>query len=286
MSRLTTLQIIKDQFSLRTLLLLGALTQAGATLLLPGRLALAPPLLLAIYTLARTAVQTITFTSPLSSRSTTSIDSDLDTPILGRTSVAIPPRGQGREGVVAFHLCVRFSHPLGILAPGVRQIGAHFAACNARILDESKSKPSFGCLGVSSWRADAGGAHNALLAVYYFASVEGLNRFAHDAVHRRAWAWYRDELVRRSGCRHIGIYHEMFAAPPGRWEVIGVNMPPTLLGAASVRIPEDGDGQDGTDGGEWVSTLVDATSHPQLRSQYSRMGMPGDADKHREYYEY
>ncbi|KAK3350244.1 hypothetical protein B0T25DRAFT_262637 [Lasiosphaeria hispida] len=243
----------KELLSLRTILLLGALGQLLLTLTLPLRFALLPPLLITIHTIA-TTIHALTFPPNPS-------PSELTATIRTRTSTQFPlhPSSPPQHGVVTLHLGVRFSHPLGILAPGVRTVGTHFAACNARVAADAAA---FGCLGFSSWHGDTLPANNTLLSIYYFRDVEGLNRFARGPVHRAAWEWYAAEFVKKAGGTHIGVYHETFYAPPGAWETIYVNMPPTLLGATRVLVGE----------GEWVSPLVEG-AHPGLKSQYSRMGV-------------
>jgi len=173
------------------------------------------------------------------------------------------------SGVVVLHLGLRFSHPVGPLAPGGKALADHAAACNADVLARARD---FGCLGATTWRGVEAASGNATLTVYYFRSVEGLNAFAHDAVHRRAWDWYRD-VGRRHGFGHLGIYHEAFYSPPGSYETIYVNMPPVLLGAASALTRNEATGED-----EWLRPLV-AADVPALRSQLSRMGRAAAAEE-------
>ncbi len=98
--------------------------------------------------------------------------------------------------------------------------------------------------------------------------MEGLNRFAHDKVHRKAWEWYYGEFVGKLGFSHLGIYHEAFEARAGKWEVIGQNMPSTLLTAASAPVENAESGKR-----EWVSTIVDASAtYSGMKTQWSKLG--------------
>lgn len=198
--------------------------------------------------------------------------------IPGRTSAQLPrpsfdplqphsdsPFGSapGEKGVVVFHLGARINHPLGALSPGGKEFIDQFMACNDALLKRAKD---FGCVGGTAWRGDETASNNTILVVYYFRDIEGLNRFAHDAVHRQAWDWYSNEFVKRRGHSHIGIFHEAFCAPAGSHENIYVNMQPVMMGAGSVQVKNEATGKD-----EWVRPLVDA-SDPVWRTQHLRMG--------------
>ncbi|KAL2182213.1 hypothetical protein L209DRAFT_738562 [Thermothelomyces heterothallicus CBS 203.75] len=269
--------LFKDSFSLPTLLALGGLAQAVLSLVLPARYALLPLL----FVLLRTVVVTVRDANSLPAYT-----ARLGV-IPGRASGQVPnpsydPRGpEGKEGegegarsatpafgpapaeqgVVVLHLGARFNHPLGPLGPGAKQLGDQFEACNRDLLARARE---FGCLGMTSYRGDGAEARNTLLSVYYFRDLEGLNRFAHDAVHRRAWDWYHRECLKR-GYAHLGIFHEAFVVPAGAYETLYVNMPPTLLAAGQAHIRNEATGEV-----EHLPTVVDASSS-LWRSQYTRM---------------
>ena len=148
--------------------------------------------------------------------------------IPGRTSAQLPSQEDGRFGaqpaakpVVVFHFGVRFNHPLGWLAPGALQTAKYFQACNDQVL---KRADDYGMLGSSPWRATERSTSNTLLIVYYFRDVEGLNKFAHDPVHREAWDW-----IAKAGYKHIGFFHEAFCVPQKAYESIYVNFQPLLV---------------------------------------------------------
>jgi hypothetical protein len=259
--------MVKDQFSLPALLCLGALAQGSLLLLLPARWAILPTAAFALYGVLSTTIQ-ILFPS------LNQFDKDV---IPGRVSAQLPnasydpsrpeekplfgikPAG---EQIVVFHLGIRFSHPLGMLSPGAKEIGTFARKMYADLQNDSKK---YGCIGNSQWRTGARESKNTSLMVFYFRDVEGLHAFAHSKVHRDGWDWY-NAWVKRTGYRHIGIFHETFLAAPGQWETIYADMPPTLLGSTDVEVLNEQTGQE-----EFVMPLVDG-NNTQLRSQYGRMG--------------
>ena len=284
-------KLIKDSFSLRTLFLIGATLQSLLTIVLPIHYALLPTFALLIHTIATTIHAVITFRQPGSVPTVLSPATHHNAPIPGRTSTRLPLASYDPSksqtpftspppgGVVVLHLCVRFTHPLGYLAPGGREVAAHFMACNKRVFqsitssssptsskDKDQKAQDFGCLGYSTWRGDSLPTSNSLLTIYYFRDIAGLNKFAHDRVHREAWEWYNADFVKKLGYSHIGVMHEAFYADERGWESIALNMPPTLLGRGGVLVRNEETGE-----GEWVTTLVDGR-HPKLRSQLERMG--------------
>lgn len=171
---------------------------------------------------------------------------------------------------MAFHLGVHFNHPLGLLAPGAKELGAHFQAMTDALVSPANRK-EFGLLSTSNWRGSERASNNALMMVAYFRDIEGLHRFAHSKVHRDGWDWYL-RFVRETGYRHFGLYHETFLARKGDWETIYDDCAPTLLGAASVRL-DDGDvGTGKAEEAAWIRPLVSA-DHPALKTQAKRMGL-------------
>lgn len=184
--------------------------------------------------------------------------------ILGRTSAQLPSTDTGLFGyqpaahpIVVFHFGVRFNHPLGVLSPGAKATIDHFTACNNLVIAESHK---YGMLGLSAWRAAERSSENTLMMVYYFKDIEGLNRFAHGDIHRKAWDW-----IVKAGHKHIGFFHEAFAVPPKAYETIYVNFPPLLMGATSIKVTDENDEE------VWIQPIVDADTGP-LKSQFGRMG--------------
>lgn len=61
----------------------------------------------------------------------------------------------------------------------------------------------------------------------YWKSVEGLHAFARGPAHREGWNWWSSTVHEHP---HLGIMHEVYAAPPGAWENINVNFVPFGIG--------------------------------------------------------
>jgi hypothetical protein len=101
----------------------------------------------------------------------------------------------------------------------------------SRMLAELQGDPERGLLG----------AHAGLLAggpavVQFWRSFEHLERFARDpgARHLPAWRWF-NRAVKASG--DVGIWHETYVVPAGRYEAIYGDMPRTGLAAAAGHVP-------------------------------------------------
>ncbi|EKG09633.1 hypothetical protein MPH_13308 [Macrophomina phaseolina MS6] len=258
--------IIKDSFSLYTLLAVGAIVQVAMFAILPPEMAVLPCMSLVLHALARTVIGAA---YPQSNRLLVDV-------VPGRTSAQLADAATGRFGnapasrpLVVFHFGVRFNHPLGVLSPGAREVSEHFARCYKSISEDE----AHGMLGVSSWRAAERGSHNTQMLVFYFRDLEAVHRFAQSPVHQEAWAW-----VTRSGWKHIGVFHEAFCVEPGAYETIYVNMPPLLMGATACKVPGGwnqrggGGGSEASEEREEVSVMnLVSANHQALRTQLGRM---------------
>ncbi|KAI9723189.1 MAG: hypothetical protein M1828_004292 [Chrysothrix sp. TS-e1954] len=246
---------VKDAFTLRTLVCAGAALQVVLFAIVPPRVAAAPAVAGLLYTIILTALQTANVVPYRAA----------EIRIPGKTSAQLPSRATGgfgstpaAEPLVVFHLALRISHPLGLLAPGAPTIMQHFQAINNSCLKEAEK---WGLMGFSHWREGGQGSNNTLMLVYYFRDIEGLNAFAHDETHRKGWDW----LV-KSKYPHIGFMHEAFSVDKGAYESIYQNFPPTLMGNITMKVNDEGSG-----GAEkWVRPIVSADKGA-LRSQFGRM---------------
>ena len=98
------------------------------------------------------------------------------------------PPTPATSSIVVFHFGVRFNHPLGMFAPGAQQTLSHVTACTDLVVSKADE---YGMFALSPWRAGERGCNNTLMMLYYFRDIEGLNRFAHDDIHRKAWTGFR-----------------------------------------------------------------------------------------------
>jgi hypothetical protein len=266
--------MLKDQFSLPSLLCVGALLQTSLLLVLPTRWAILPSAGFALHGIISTTLQIIF-------PSLNQFNKDI---VRGRVSAQLPnstykpsspetsPLFSAKPSsspIVVFHLGVRYNHPLGMFAPGASQVGKFIFAMFESLEVEAQR---YGCLGMSPWRGAERASNNSTMLCFYFRDVEGLHAFAHDKVHREAWDWW-NKWVKETGHGHLGIFHEVFRAAPGEWESVYVDMPPTMLGAADVQVKNEETGEE-----EHVVPLVDA-DNVLLRSQYGRMGRTKGGDR-------
>ncbi|QPP10512.1 DUF4188 domain-containing protein [Streptomyces bathyalis] len=101
-------------------------------------------------------------------------------------------------------------------------------AAMPRMLKELSKDASSGLLG---FRVQLGGLRD-ISVVQYWESEEKLFAYASaaDKEHRPAWAAYNRKA--RNGGARVGIWHETYVVPAGRYESAYVNIPPYGLGAA------------------------------------------------------
>lgn len=182
----------------------------------------------------------------------------------GRVTAQMPSPDTGSFGptpasqsVVVFNLGIQCNHPLGLLAPGVKELGDYFEAMQK---DLHKRRHELGLLDMSYWRGGERDSNSTMLLTMVWRDVADVHRFAHKALHRETWDWWN----RARSPKHIGIFHETFCVPAGGYETVYVNCRPVLFGRGQVRT--GGEGEDGV----WRSTLV-GTDNPVLKTQYARM---------------
>ena len=236
------------------------MAQALFCAIAPLRVALLPAALLLGTRLVTTLLQTSgTLPNPY-----------MDGVIPGKATAQIPA-GDGtgartalsEQPVVVALLGMQVNHPLGLFAPGVREMGAQLRAMQVEMEAQSDE---YGLLGASNWRADAQReTANEVLIVFYFRSVEGLNKFAHGPAHRVGWDMYN-----KAGHKHIGFMHEVFSVPRRAYESIYLNCSPHLLGGTSIKRVQDGEGN-ALEQPEWMNPLV-AADKGVMRSSFGRLG--------------
>ncbi|KAF2838908.1 hypothetical protein M501DRAFT_975861 [Patellaria atrata CBS 101060] len=254
------LNTFRDQLTISSWLALGACFQ-GLAYLLFGRLAFLPAGFLLFYRTADAFLQAAGWKSnPM-----------MKDVILTKFSAQLPDENgdfgaqASREEICVLLIGTRINHPLGIIGPGVQEIGTYFNRMSKELEHEFDT---YGMLGITEWTANERPTGNEILQVCYFKNAEGLHKFAHGPTHRAGWDWWNRTIASHP---HISIWHEIYHVPAQRWETIYANSSPTLLGGCRVPIVTKSATSDGTEK-RWMRPLVDATRGP-LRTSRGRMGV-------------
>ena len=221
--------LLRDQFTITTWLLLGAVLQALLVALPVRTLYTVAP---AVALLSWQLVDGLMMSFGL--KRNIYLDNVLQTKYAalvpdeqgGFTSASV---GKGIEsggkGVCAFILGFRVNHPLGLAAPGARGIFHNFTIMRDDLESNAAER---GFLGVE-FLLNSGHrkTRSELKTVWYFRSTEDVMAFAHSPIHRRGWELYNKTIKTYN---HLGIMHEMYESPAGDWENIYVNHQPVGLG--------------------------------------------------------
>ncbi|KAF2670082.1 hypothetical protein BT63DRAFT_424047 [Microthyrium microscopicum] len=254
--------VLKDNFTITTWLALGA-TLNGLLFLSIGRIALIIPvvLLLAKTTDALLMVYGLKRNSWANNVINTKFSAQIpeDDGTYGPTSAS--------SGVTVLLIGARSNHPMGILAPGFKEVGDYMIKMQK---DSSARAQEYGLLASSAWMSTERDSSNEVMYVMYFRNTEGLHKYAHDDLHRQAWNWWNKTYKQHE---HISIWHEVFAAPAKSWETLYANSHPTLLAAASVDVKTE-------TGTQFFSPIVDA-SRGLLKSAKGRMAWSDGKDNDR-----
>ncbi|PVH93342.1 hypothetical protein DM02DRAFT_604096 [Periconia macrospinosa] len=175
---------------------------------------------------------------------------------MGRWTAIFPPKALPSEksDTVMFILGARTLHPMGRLAPGMKDLGQYFGAA-WKEAEEDREK--WGYLGRAPILYGAtGDGGTTMIWLTYWKSLEQLSAFAHGASHRILWDGY---LAKK--WPHLGIMHETYHAGSRDWENVYYNFQP--YGMGSVEFPNGDD--------KPVSTLREVKGH-QLNSMFARLG--------------
>ncbi|KAF2404943.1 hypothetical protein EJ06DRAFT_578228 [Trichodelitschia bisporula] len=134
------------------------------------------------------------------------------------------------RNVTVLILGAKSSHPLGVFAPGVKELGAFMGEM---MRDLNTRSAELGYLGGTNFTgAPNSGDENAQVGIIgYFKDMESLHAFAHSEVHRKGWGWWNKNGKQYP---HLGIYHEAYDVPAHSWEAIYIQMAPTGLSACTV----------------------------------------------------
>ncbi|KAK4494914.1 hypothetical protein PRZ48_014270 [Zasmidium cellare] len=247
--------ILRDNFTIPTWLMLGALIQGVLSFLPYPNIALvAPVAMVLLFQVTRTALQSFGVLK----------NPRMDGIIPGRVAAVFPNEKDGQhdkagdQQVCAIILGIRSNHPLGMFAKGFKEAGDYFDQMLAE-LDKDATK--HGYLGASGWISCADRGHaSEKMGLLYFNSAQAVHDYAHGPLHTKAMQWW---IQAHKSMPYIGLMHEILEAPKGGWEGIYMNYHPTGLGATSKEVEINGTKA-------WVNPLVRAKG-PLLWSR-GRMG--------------
>lgn len=118
--------------------------------------------------------------------------------------------------------------------------------------DEANARHN-GFLGSTAYlEADAHGTSPHLLNIMYFRTQADVHAFAASPVHMDGVRWFAKATKEFPD---LGIMHESYEAPAGRWETVYINHHPTMFAATSH--PVEGK-EGGGAGGMWQSPILTA----------------------------
>jgi heme-degrading monooxygenase HmoA len=242
------IEFIGSNFSISTLLLIGASFQSLLLVVLPVRY-------IAIFALIPATVLLLRFADSYLIHKGLKANPYVQDAIPFRYTALVPNQegvieGPANENVAVLLLGAKSNHPFGFFAPGFRETGEWFIKMS-KLLNKGEVK---GFLGQTDWsRRDERGMTETNL-ISYWRSIDDLWAFAHGPLHREAWRWW-DKEIKRLGA--VGIYHEIYEAPKGHWETVYMNIQPTGLGATT-SLRKGDELKEGVVSDEWISPIVDA----------------------------
>lgn len=257
---LTGIKMLRENFSLTTWLLLGALLQSLIVFVIPRFYAMLPSLLILGVRVADAMAVTWGWKK----------NTYLDDAIMHRVSPQIPDEDgnfhaeASAEKVVVFMLGAKLNHPLGIFSPSAKRIGGALGNMIQELQDTATAN---GFYGGTSWTRQGENGATETMFLSYWRSTADVHRYAYSPLHRQTWDWWNKNIDQNG---HFGINHEIFEVDRKHWEAVYVNFQPTLLGATTYL--RKGDKMiGGTVEDAWVSPLVDARKGP-LRNSAGRLG--------------
>ncbi|PWY99556.1 hypothetical protein BCV70DRAFT_201125 [Testicularia cyperi] len=257
----TAYAVLRDNFRISTWMALGSCVQAAAVCVFGASLwVLVLPLGVVLYKLLRVVLEVYGIIP----------NAHMAGVIPGLATCFIPNDEGEYTGSPSSHnlavllITARCNHPLGMLAPGFKEMGQYFASIVDWCETDSTAK---GFLGMTQWlNAADRRTSNELLAIGYFRRVEDIHRLAHDVIHKQAWKFWNTRNYRLG---YISISHEIFNAPPGNWECIYGNSKPAGLGSTVFQSSKDG---------LWRSPLVRVKG--PLRSSAGRLDAKQSTEQH------
>ncbi|EER42054.1 conserved hypothetical protein [Histoplasma capsulatum H143] len=235
--------IIRDNFTITTWLLVGGLIQ-GVVVALLGYLSLLPAVAVLAYRFGNNLLMALGWTK----------NRYLSNVLLTKFTAQMP-RSDGSFGstfaerpLVVFLIGAKSSHPLGAFDPVFLKLADYFSKMVRELRETAEES---GYLGSSAWISTEDTTTNELMNVMYFRDFESLHKYAHGPLHIKGVKYWSSVV---NDTPHVSIFHETYVVPQGRWENIYVNSRPTGLGAASFPV-RSAQGKTET---EWMSPIVDA----------------------------
>lgn len=268
--------LVRDQLTVSSWLAVGACFQC-LLFLAAGRIAFVPAFLLLFYRIVDAALIT----------NGVKANPALEGVVFNKFAPHFPDaegkyRGKtANRDIVVFHIGARCNHPMGMFAPGNKELGDFFTEmCK----DAEKRSEDYGLMGMTQYSVLGETSTNSeVMTVMFFENTEGLHKFAHDPLHREGWNWWNRNLAK---FKHLSIWHEVFRVPAGNWEGIYVNSHPRGLAATTVplTLEKDNDALDVKAGERaYYYPIVDARRGP-LKTSAGRMSATGsDAKEHEKY---
>ncbi|EDN09326.1 hypothetical protein I7I51_04723 [Histoplasma capsulatum] len=235
--------IIRDNFTITTWLLVGGLIQ-GVVVALLGYLSLLPAVAVLAYRFGNNLLMALGWTK----------NRYLSNVLLTKFTAQMPC-SDGSFGstfaerpLVVFLIGAKSSHPLGAFDPVFLKLADYFSKMVRELRETAEES---GYLGSSAWISTEDTTTNELMNVMYFRDFESLHKYAHGPLHIKGVKYWSSVV---NDTPHVSIFHETYVVPQGRWENIYVNSRPTGLGAASFPV-RSAQGKTET---EWMSPIVDA----------------------------
>lgn len=254
------LTLVTQIFSTTTLMLIGALIQGLLILAVPRIWMLAPTIIVLCVRFFDTLAITLRFRP----------NPYLEDVIFPKWCVNVPDADgnistePAAEKVAVIMICLKINHPLGMLAPLVKEIGGIADAMSVELDNNAESN---GFFGQSAWSTTDSRGATELMLLSYWRSIEDIHKYAEGPTHREGLVWW-DKYAAAGKVQHIGIDHELFEAPKHKWEKISINFQPTRLGATSFL--RKGDKLiGGTVDDQWISPIVEARH--QYRTSRGRL---------------
>lgn len=257
--------LLLANFSISTWLAAGACAQSILFLTLPRHVALLPAVILLLLRLAKGVLITQGYIH----------NTYTDGAFMHKGTAPIPnddgsiPAKAADKGLVVFILGANTNHPMGLFAPGFKNVGDFI---QNMWKDAEANREKWGYLGKTNPMPMATAGGNALVTISYWKDIEHLHAFALGPTHRLGWDWW---AAQNKKYPHLGIMHETYAVPKGAWENIYQNCHPLGMGQIKYPVRESKDAPP-----KLVGTIMQATGG-KWRTMTSRMG--GKEDEGGEY---